>query len=200
MLQPCGEPEGAALPDLAADPCATAHQFSQSAGDGQAQARAAVLPRHGVVDLLERHKQAINGFRRDANAVVFHLKSQQHALIVFRFNLGSNRDEAVVLELDGIAGVVQQGLPDAGGITHEAAGQITDIQSQLKLLGLSFADQHGDHVLSNGLHINRLFMKDEFAGFNTGDIQNVTDDLKQVRAGGIGVLQILRLLGGDTAR
>ena len=74
--QPGGEPETAATPQLAAGPGFATHQAGQVAGDGQAQAGAAVAPGGGAVGLLEGPEQAAEVLGRDAHARVGHFKAQ----------------------------------------------------------------------------------------------------------------------------
>ena len=93
-LQTGRQPEGAALAGRADHATVTPHQLRQAAVDGQAQARAAILPRDGVVALLEHRKQARLDLRRNADAGVLHFQPQQQAFGRFFFGFGAQRDGA----------------------------------------------------------------------------------------------------------
>jgi hypothetical protein len=80
LLEACGEPEHAAPAGLALGPRLAAHQTGQVPGQGQPQARAAVLAGGRGVGLLEGLEQAAELFGRDADAAVAHLEAHQQRI------------------------------------------------------------------------------------------------------------------------
>ena len=113
LAQPGGEPEAAADAGGAAGAGLAAHQLGELAGDGQPEPGAAVLAGGRAVHLLEGRKQPRQLLGGDADAGVFDLEVDPHA--VERFVLGPDADAhaAVLGELDGVAGEVEQGLLEA---------------------------------------------------------------------------------------
>ena len=55
--------------------------------------------------------------RADANALIGNLDLQQYAKGVFLCNAGTNADLAAIREFNGVAGVIEQNLPQALCIT-----------------------------------------------------------------------------------
>ena len=72
-----GEVKGAARTELALGPDSAAHQLDQPRRDRQAEPRAAILARHGPVDLLERAKDSLQLVRGNADPGVPHAEVEQ---------------------------------------------------------------------------------------------------------------------------
>ena len=77
VFEPRREPEGAAAPGSAVDARIASHQLRQTAGYGQAETRAAVLPCGRRIGLDERGEQALAAPRIEAWPGVFHFESDQ---------------------------------------------------------------------------------------------------------------------------
>ena len=130
--KPGREPEAAALARCALQPHLTAHQQRQVAGQGQAQAGAAVAPGGGAVTLLKGIEQRGLALSRNAFAGVLHLKAQLQHVAVLAQQLATQPHPTFAGELDGVGQQVDQRLGKTGRIPPQAGGQVVGVQHQLQ--------------------------------------------------------------------
>ena len=136
LVQPRSEPEAAAHPRLAVGAGIAVHQPRQLAGDDQAQAGAAVLPRGGVVGLLEGGEQPVQRGRCDAHAGVLDLEAQAQPPRILVLHPRPQHHLAVGGEAHRIGRVVQQRLLQPRGVAHQRLGGHLHIHHQRQALGL----------------------------------------------------------------
>ena len=110
--------EGRAGAELALQRDAAAHALDDPLGDAQAEPRAAIAPRDALVGLLELAEDPRLRFRRDADAGVAHQKAD---LARPDAGLDDQRHAAGRGELDGVAGQIEQHLPQPRGVADHFA-------------------------------------------------------------------------------
>ena len=130
-----GEREGAPLADLAPHVDTAAHDLDEPGGDAQPQAGAAVFLAQRAIGLDKRIENGPEFVRRDADAGVADVKMQpdfrrtgcQPVPLAGQAGSLSYGDEnfALVGELDGVAGQVEQHLAQADGISQEQVGRVS---------------------------------------------------------------------------
>ena len=98
-------------------------------------------------------------------------------------------------EFDGVAGVIEQRLLQAGDVAFKPAGGGVEfaVQRQAAIAG-TFAE-HRDDVGDHAVDAQRTFVENELAGLDLGQIENVVEDVEQVVAGGGYLVEFERLLG-----
>ncbi len=193
--QPGGQPESAAHARLALRPGLAAHQLRQLPCDGQPQAGAAVLAGGGTVRLLEGIEQARQHLRFDTDAGVVHLETQQHAFVVLFRQAGAQGDAAVVGELDGVGGVVQQRCLRRWDRPAAEGKRVRFTCSSSPLAVGAFAEHGGD--VGARVAATRRLLEVELAGLDLGQVQDVAEDAKQVARGAVDGVQPLRLARRD---
>ena len=195
-LQAGGEPEPAAHAGQAVQSRFAAHQRGKLLRDRQAQARATVLPAGGVVRLLEGREQLVLHGRVDADAGVFDLEAHHQAGGSRFGNAGADRDRAVARELDGIHGVVEQGLLQPRRVAQQLRGQVARLNDQPEVLRLGpVVHQRGD-AADHCADRERGFLQRELPGLDLGQVQHRVDDFQQVPAGGVDGVQAFGLPRG----
>ena len=107
FFQPGSEPETTPVARFAFCTDGPAHELCQFARDGQAEPRAAVAARGGVVGLFKGIEQARQRFGGDADAVVFNSEAELHIVIALGQFLQAQSDLALLGKFHGIAGVVE---------------------------------------------------------------------------------------------
>ena len=156
LAQPRGEPEGAALAQLALHADLAAHQLGQPLGDRQAQAGAAVLARGRGVGLLERLEQAPHLLWRHADAGVAHREVQQLRLAR---SCSCTRTETTIsprsVNLTALLAVVDQDLAQAQRIAHQAVRHDPRAQHRRSApaLGVAFSDDQAADVVQHLLEL-----------------------------------------------
>ncbi|OHB38044.1 MAG: hypothetical protein A2882_15430 [Phenylobacterium sp. RIFCSPHIGHO2_01_FULL_70_10] len=105
------QPEDRALALLALDADPAAHQFDEFPADGKAEPRSAVPPGDGSVDLREPLEETFLAVLGNARSGVDHLDPQRRRLGAARL-ADPEGDRAVVGELDGVAGQVDEDLAE----------------------------------------------------------------------------------------
>ena len=119
QLKSRGEMKRAALARLAFEPDFPAQQFHQARGDGEAEARTAVLARGGTIRLGESLKNQRLFFFRDADSGICNAKVKQDGGKSFVLDVYVHGDAAAVGEFDGVANEVQQDLTQAQRIADQ---------------------------------------------------------------------------------
>jgi len=201
------EPEGGALADPAVAVQPAAHQLDELAGDGQAQARAAIAPGDGHVGLLEAAEQLVADGGVEANAGV--RDGEPHPVV--GDNLGADRHFPGLGELGRVAQQVGEHLAQAQRIAlHHVVDRRVDIdlQAHALLVAAQLGECGGgaDHVAQvegRGLerHLSRL---------DAGEVEHVgqeplqgvggaADDLDHLAVGGLQLLAAEEVGDGDDA-
>lgn len=110
-------------------------QFNNSLRDAEAEARAALLTRNGIVPLVEFGKDTRLILRRDPRPLVRHIDADGVGLLH-----RSDLDDAAVAELDGVSDKVHQNLRDALLISNDRGqvGRQEHAQFQVLLVGKQF--------------------------------------------------------------
>ena len=106
--------------------CSAMH-LDDTLGNRKAEARAALLPRAAVVDLLEFLENAGLMFGRDAGTGIAH-----HDFEMPVPGAGGNVDRSGFSELDGIAGQIEENLGQAALIAASERQSLGDSRCQLQ--------------------------------------------------------------------
>ncbi|MNZ63145.1 hypothetical protein D3C78_812840 [compost metagenome] len=175
-----GEPEAAALAGGAVDPDFAAHQPGQPAGDGEPEAGAAVLAGGGDIGLLEGLEQLLALELGDADAAVLYLEAQQIAADQLAQHPHPQGDGARIGELDGIAGIVEQGLAQPGDVAVEPDRGAAEIDLNVEPLGASLLVHQGTDVIQHGDEGEVVAFQHHLARVYLGEIQDVVDQGEQV--------------------
>lgn len=162
-----------------------AHEFGDLLGDGQAQAGAAVLPGQGVVGLLEGGKELGQYFRRDADAGIRHFELNQGVGGAVFEEFDPQGDAAGGGEFHRVAGIVHQGLLQAGGIAEEPRRQVVDLDPPAQMLGLDPIAQDGPDIAHQTVDPEGGLVQFQLAGLDLGEFQHRVDDAQQMLAGSL---------------
>ena len=190
-----GEPEAAAFAQLAFQADVTLHQGGQPPGDDQAEAGAAVFARGRGVGLRKGFEQDGNLVGGNADARVFDLKAHQHAVMVLVQQQRAQGNGAVVGELDGVGGEVEQRLTQAGRISAQPGRNPRAFHFEFQPLGSCLLGDHGTGVVENRRQGKVGLLELQLAGFDLGQIENVVDDRQQMLGGGGDLVQLVGLFG-----
>ena len=176
-----GEPEGRALAHLAGYAHAAPHEFSQALADGQAQPRAAVFAGGRGIGLLKTLEQLRHLFGGEAYAGITNFKAQHHLRRVLFLHPHGDADLAMLGELDGVVGVVDQNLPQAQRVAHQIGGHVRGhIANQLQPLGRCLVADHIHHPGQHLVQRERLQINVQLARLDAGDVEDVVDHAHQV--------------------
>ncbi len=116
---------------------AAAHALDDAVADAQAQTRSAIAAGDAVVGLLEFAENLLLRFGRDADAGVAHQKADFAGPAT---RLDDQRDAAGRGELDGVAGEIEQHLPQPCRVADHLHRQpLVDIGSDLDFAALALA-------------------------------------------------------------
>ena len=108
---------------------------------------------------------------------------------------GAQGDGALLGELDGVAGVVEQGLAQPGRVAAQPLRHLVAVDLDRQPLGPGlFGDQRA-HVVQHGLQREVGLLQLQPAGLDLGQVEDVVDDGQQVPGGGVDLVQPLGLLG-----
>ena len=140
--------EGAPTARLTVDPQLASHKLDELLGDGQPQARAAILACRGAIGLDKRLQNRLLPIERDADATIPDRHVQHPALPVSGLRLGCfldgdlDDDLSLCGEFDGVAHQIDQDLAQAAGIANHPFGHsvLHHIQ-QLKSLAVGLQGQ-----------------------------------------------------------
>ena len=189
-----GQPEGAALPGNTRYPDLAAHQPHQLTGNGQPQTGSTKTAGTRAVGLLERLEYAPLGFWRNADTGIDHLDPDQAGRLAILDGPGLQRNRARFGELDGIGGVIQQGLAQALGIAKQALRQRIGFNADAQALGAGPLLDHRSHPLDDFLDRQGRRLQFQLPGFEFGEIENIVDQPQQLLARLIDVLHPLELV------
>ena len=152
--------------------------------DGQPQARATVPMHGGRLGLHERLKQAVQGGRIHADAVVGDAQFQLRALpLQLHVDLAQRQvglGAAAATELDGVAQQVGQHLAQACAVAphlRRCAGGHIHLHPHAALLG--GGGQCLCHRPHQGTGVQRGLLQRQPAGFDFREVQDVVDDAQQ---------------------
>ncbi|MFM1944605.1 MAG: hypothetical protein RI897_3587 [Verrucomicrobiota bacterium] len=192
------EVEAAAFTGFTFEPDAAMHEFDEAFGDGEAKAGAAVFPGGGHVGLGEGLEQAGGLFRGHADAGVGDREFELDGGIGMFEQFGCDADLAFLGELDGVIDEVGDDLAEAKGVAAEVLGDIgRDFDEELKALFVGFlGGDRGDGVDDLvELEVDVFYI--EFTGFDFGDVEDVVDDAEEGGAGGMDLMDVVVLFGGE---
>ncbi len=181
------EPEGRACARRAVDADQAAHQAHQAPADREAQARATVAARVGIVGLSERIEDPIHGFRRDADAGVAHGEADPHRSARDQRTAILQRDAQFHVpalgELQRVADEVVQHLAHAQRIAEHAGRQVgCGDQSQFQPGGARARQPELQQFLDQAARLERRGHDLHLLGLDLGEVEHVVDDLAQVLA------------------
>ena len=112
--------------------------------------------------------------------------------------LDDHRDAALVGELDGVAGEIEQHLAQARGIAHDVVRQpLVDERCDLDAFRLRARRQQFDRFLDQRDERERPRLKIELAGFDLREVENFLDQRQQRFARGLRRLRVSQLLGRE---
>ena len=114
---------------------------------------------------------------------------------MFLFRQDAQGDAALFGEFHGIAGVIEQGLLQPGGVAQQMRRQRLYVDCQAQALGLDARGQHGGDVAGDAPDIDSGFFQDEFVGFDLGQVEDGIDDFHQVFSGVFDLVQAFGLAG-----
>ena len=136
--------EGGALVVLALEADVAAHEFGQRLADGEPEPGAAETARGGGVGLLEALEQPGHLLPGQADARVAHLEAQQHLVGILLLDAHHHADLAVLGELDGVVGVVDEDLAQAQRVAHQVLRHVgRQVEDQLQVLDLRLVGHRG---------------------------------------------------------
>ncbi len=160
---------------------AAAHPLDDALGDAQAKSGAAIASGDALVGLLEFAEDPGLGFRRDADAGVAH---QETDFIGPDAGLDDQGHAAGRGELDGVAGEIEQHLPQSRRVAdHFHRQPLVDIGRDLEFSRLRPRRQQFGDVLDQGGQRKRAMFEIDLAGFDLGIIQKFLDQREQGVAG-----------------
>ena len=188
-----------ALVRFALNQYVTLHQLQQVAADAEPQPGTAKFAGHRRVGLAEFLKDILHEIRRNAHARIRYLEAHGHAAVGRGFHqVAGNGHLAGFGELNGVAGQVQQHLPDAVGVAaqhgrHGRGHAGKELQALLGGLVLQGLVDFGQQLV--GLEANVL--QGHLARFELAQVQNVVDDDQQVLGRRGDGLAVAVLVGGQ---
>ncbi len=150
-----------------------------------------MAPRGRGVGLVEGREQAGQLVGRDADALVLHVEAHQELGAEGVFEPGAQQDAAVLGELDGVAGEVQQHLLQPQRIAAQGTHQLgsdLDVEAEslaggrLTQLLLDVAHHPVEHEAAGG--------EFQLARLDLGKIEDVVDDAQQVLARVVDLVQV----------
>ena len=179
-----GDAERGALTWTACNLDAAAHPVDDPPRDGETEPGAGKSAIGAAIGLLEFVEDARLLAFRNADAGVAH---RQHGLARARAGLDHDTDAAGFRELDGVAGEIEQHLPQPRGIADDALRQaFVDVGGDLQALRLRARTEQLDHVLDQRAERERLGLELDAAGLDLGKVENLFDqdssDSPDVRA------------------
>ncbi len=123
-LQAYGAAESCPLAGSAFNGDFSAHHAHELLGDRQAESGAAVVSRGRRIDLRERAEEAVDTVGGDADAGVSDLEPDGDFGVGGLGERRGNHHLAVFGELDGVAGEIDEHLPQAVGVAAQAIGDV----------------------------------------------------------------------------
>ena len=178
LAQSDGEPEDAARVDLAVDSHAAAHRLHQPFAERETQSGSTIDAGEGSVGLFEGREQMRLVRSRDADARITYLETQQDGGGGLIGRGHAHLDRACDRELDGVAGQVEQDLPQAQGVTMQRSpGKFRrHLDAQRQTLFGCLSCQEVIELLQDSADLEVDRIEGETLGFDPGDVENVVDD------------------------
>jgi hypothetical protein len=189
------EPEGAAVAGGAVAADFAAHGADEFARDGEAEAGAAVLAAGSGLGLDEGGEDALDLIGGDADAGVVDFEAEGDALGVAGEFMDFEADSALLGELEGVGGEVDEDLAEAVGVADEDGGDGgRDVAVEGDAGGGGGGEDVGDVLEGLG---KREWGGDEaeVAGFDLGEIEDVIEEGEEGAGGGGGEGDVLVLVG-----
>src|SRR5829696_900920 len=184
--------EDRALADRAVDGDLALHPLDDAAGDGEAEAGAAVTPAELCVALLELLEQARHAVFGDAWTGVVNRK-REHAVAAL---LDDHPDAAGLGELHRVAGEVDEDLAQPILVADDARRHLRrDEGRDLDALALGFGRKQLDHALDHGTEVERLGEEFDPAGLDLREVEDLVDEREERLPRGLHGADIGRLLG-----
>jgi hypothetical protein len=181
------------LAGCALDANAASHTLDDQARDRKPQPGAQECARRAAVGLLELVKDSLLLIGRNANAGVAHRDDDRIGLGAA---LDHDRNPALVGELDGVAGEIEQHLAQACGVAHDLPRQVVgDIGGHRQVLRLRARRDQLHGLLDQDSEIERPRLEVEPAGLDLGEIENLLDQCEQRFARGFHRTRVGQLLG-----
>ena len=195
------EPEAAALADLALHPQLAAHQLDQALADHQAQAGTTETPGGRGLGLGEAVEDTGQLLGADADAGIAHRHAQGDALGIAPQLAQADHHLALLGELEGIAGQVDQHLLQPQAVTDQRAGQFgIQVEHHLDILLPLVAGQHHGQVAQQGLELEAMQVELQLAGLDLRIVEDVVEQAEQRLRRAVSLLHIVQLarieLGG----
>ena len=147
-------------------------------GDGQAQAGAGLTGATPGAAALEGQKHALQVGRRNTDASVDDPKARHLATMIEH-----QRDAAAIGKAHRIAQQIDQDLPQAPCIgAHIIGNAAFGLQFEGQAFGGSLRCDHADHIVEELMHRQRRDIQAQFAGLDTGQIEQAFDQPAQMLA------------------
>ena len=178
--EPGREPEDRPDARLALHADLAAHQLHQAAADGEAEARAAVLPRRRGVGLRERIEQLVELRGGDADPGVAHLEAQHRFGVGFGDESDRDGDLTALGELEGVAEQVGEHLAQAPRVAAQRRRNVC-VHERRELQAFAAGDERRQvtRVLHRVAQVEVQGLDLEFAGLDLGEVEDVVDDREQ---------------------
>ena len=155
------------------------------------------MPGDRVVGLLEGGEQPGQDLGGDADAAVLDFEAHPGASRVLGLDPRAQDDASLPGELDSVAGVVEQGLLQPGGVADQGARARRAVDDEGEALGPGLVLDDGADVVQQGGEIDVAAFEGELAGLDLGEVEDGVDDVEQVLAGDFDLGQPFALLGAD---
>jgi hypothetical protein len=173
-----------------------AHHFYQSPGDGQPKAGTTILAGGRGVGPAQRQRNRLGDLvRADANARIHHLEAHQNLFAALFEQAGTQSDGTTLGELDGVAGVVEQGLPQPGRVAAQPKWDAARVDFDGQALGTGLIADHRANVVDHRPQREVGLFQFEFAGLDLGDVEDVVDHRQEVTGRTVDLAQSFGLLG-----
>ncbi len=186
-----GDGEGAARTGRAAHRQPTCHALDEGAGDGQAEAGAAVAPGGPRVDLAKGFEDVVELVLLDADTGVGDL--EQHARTVVGIKSGGDGHFAPLGELDGIADQVDQHLLELVGVCLQSGQVVLDPGRQCQATGFCLHLHHVDQLGNQRSGAGGVDLQLHAPGLDLRQVENVVDQAEQVLAVAVNLLRVAEL-------
>ncbi len=169
------------------------HPLDDAAGDGEAEAGAAVTPAELAVALLEFLEQARHAVFGDAWTGVVN-REREHAAAAL---LDDHPDAAGLGELHRVAGEVDEDLAQpVAGRRRRARGTSGATKAAISMpLPWAFGSKELDHALDHGTDVEGLGQEVDPAGLDLREVEDLVDEREERLPGGLHGADIGRLLG-----
>ena len=108
---------------------------------------------------------------------------------------GTQSDGTPLGELDGVAGVVEQGLPQPGRVAAQPKWDAARVDFDGQALGTGLIADHRANVVDHRPQREVGLFQFEFAGLDLGDVEDVVDHRQEVTGRTVDLAQSFGLLG-----